>query len=315
MRTSSLARLVVASLGASVVITLGCAEAPAAPSPTPGPRTTFSVHSILPAEGLIAGATVATIAGTGFQSGDTVTVDGNRVDATVLSAYTISITMPAHAAANVDVTVISAISKAQAGVPGGYAYVVTTGPVISELLPNIGSTDGAPVIIRGTGFKPGLTVSVDGIVSTDCPYPHNFSVNSTSIHLCMQAHAAGTMQVIVTNPDGQAASAEFTYAASATFDFNGDWQGWTDGACCFIELPFVMTIRDNVVVSVSCGGSSLTLDPPPIVTNGTFSFTGSGGVWVSGKILSPIYATGWINTTSCPKTAPAGSEWFADRKQ
>ena len=305
MHNSSLARLVVASLGVSVVITLGCVPPPPAPSPA-GTPTQFSVQSIFPAEGLSVGATVAMIAGTGFQSGDTVTVDGSRVDATVLSAYAISITMPAHAAGNVDVTVISAISQARANVPGGYSYVVTTGPVISELLPNVVSTDGAPVTIRGTGFRFGLTVSVDGIVSTD-----QYRADSTRIELFTRGHAAGPVEVIVTNPDGQAGSGKLTFASPGTFDFNGDWQGWADWIA-WIE-PFVMTIRDNMVVSVSCGASSLTLDPPPIVTNGAFSFTGSGGVWVSGKILSPISATGSINTPSCPNNN-YGGEWFAERK-
>ena len=75
--------------------------------------------------------------------------------------------MPAHAAGNVDVTVISALSQARASVPGGYAYVVTTGPVISELLPNIGWTDGGTPIRIRYRFRSGLTVRVDGIVSTD----------------------------------------------------------------------------------------------------------------------------------------------------
>jgi len=264
------------------------------------------VLSISPTEGPIVGATVARIAGTGFQSGDTVTVDGSRVDATVDSAYTISLTMPAHAAGKVDVTVIRALSQAQASVPGGYAYLVTTGPVISELLPNIGSTGGTPITIRGTGFRSGLTVRVDGIVSTDY-----YWADSTRVELFAPGHAAGTVEVIVTNPDGQAGSAEFTYASPATFDFNGDWQGWADWVA-WIE-PFVMTIRDNMVVSVSCGGSSLTLDPPPVVANGAFSFTGSGGVFITGKILSPNFATGSINTASCPNNN-WGGEWSAEKK-
>ena len=142
MRCSSLARVVVASLGVSVVFTLGCGKSPEGPSPGgPSPVVLFGVQSITPSEGSIVAATVATIAGTGFQSGDTVTVDGSRVDATVLSATTISLTMPAHAAGKVNVTVISALSRAQASVPGGYAYFGP--PVINELLPNIGSTGGA----------------------------------------------------------------------------------------------------------------------------------------------------------------------------
>jgi len=302
MRSSSLARVVVASLGVSVVITPGCGWLPGGPSPS----GSFSVLSIFPTQGSTAGATTAWISGTGFRSHATVTVDGSRVEATVVDETTISLAMPAHAEGNVDVAV-SQSPQAQTGVPGGYTYAFVVPPVISELLPNIGSTGGTPITIRGTGFRSGLTVSVDGIVSTDY-----YRVNSTTIQLYTRGHAAGTVEVIVTNPDGQAGSAEFTYASPATFDFNGDWQGWADWVA-WIE-PFVMTIRDNMVVSVSCGGSSLTLDPPPIVTNGAFSFAGSGGVWVSGKILSPISATGSINTPSCPNNN-YGGEWFAEKKQ
>jgi hypothetical protein len=303
MRGGLLERVVVASLGVSVVITLGCDIAPFPTSPTPTPPATFSVLSMFPAEGLIVGGTVTRIAGTGFQSGDTVTVDGSRVDATVDSAYTISLTMPAHAAGKVDVTVIRALSQVQAGVPGGYAYVVTTGPVISELLPNIGSTGGTPITIRGTGFRSGLTVSVDGIVLLS----HSL-FNSTTLEFYAPGHAAGTVEVIVTNPDGQAGRGEFTYASPATFDFNGDWQGRADWFA-FGEAPFVMTIRDNMVVSVSCGASTLTLDPPPVVANGAFSFAGSGGVFIRGKILSPIFAEGAINMASCPD-----AYWSAEKK-
>ena len=68
-----------------------------------------------------------------------------------------------------------------------------------------------------------------------------------------------------------------------------------------------------MVVSVSCGASSLTLDPPPIVTNGAFSFAGSGGVFVTGTILSPNFASGSINTASCPNNN-WGGEWSAEKK-
>ena len=120
MRGGFLERVVMASLGVSVVMTLGCDITPFPTTPSP---TTFSVLAISPPEGPTVLATTATIKGTGFRSGDTVTVDGSRVDATVDSASTISLTMPAHAAGKVDVTVISALSQARASVPGGYSYV------------------------------------------------------------------------------------------------------------------------------------------------------------------------------------------------
>jgi len=290
-----------ASLGVSVVITLGCGTSP---GPRPSPPLSFSVRSIVPTEGSSVGATVASITGTGFESGATVTVDGSRVDATVLSANTISLAMPAHSAGiesgglkTVTVTVINPLSQAQASVPGGYIYVGP--PVISKLLPNIGSTGGgAPVNIIGTGagaMWSVVTLTVDGIVSTfEDGWPYYDAISSS-----MPAHAAGTVEVIVTDRYGRTGSSEFTYASPATFDFNGDWLGsaW-DSVSPFSHLV-VLTIRDNSVVSVSCGNApSLTLDPPPVVANGEFSFAGSGGVSITGKILSPDFASGSINMAS-----------------
>jgi len=292
MRGGSLVRVVIASLSVSVVITLGCDKMKGGPPPSE-----FLSVLISPTAGPSAGATVATIArpgpGRGFQSGAIVTVDGSRVDATVLSANTISLVMPAHAAGTVTVTVTNPLSQAPFSVSGGYRYVGA--PVISELRPNIGSTGGAPIIITGTGMWFDVTVTVDGIVST-----FEYSWDDDAIFLSMPAHAAGPVEVIVTDKYGQAATAVFTYASPATFNFNGDWQGWAEDASLGFAQLVVLTIRDNLVVSASCGSApSLTLDPPPVVADGEFSFAGSGGVSISGKILSPISASGSINMASC----------------
>ena len=299
MRTSSLARVVMASLGVSVVVTLGCVPPPPAPSPaaTPTPIPEPLSVSISPTGGPSAGATVATISrtgpGTGFQSGATVTVDGSRVDATVLSANTISLVMPAHAAGSAKVTVTNPPGQTLFSV--WYSYVPPM--VISELLPNSGSTaGGTPLAILGPNLCClDVTVTVDGIVhEVESGWPEN------SVGLTTPAHAAGPVEVIVTDKYGQAATAVFTYASPATFNFNGDWQGWAEDASLGFAQLVVLTIRDNLVVSASCGSApSLTLDPPPVVADGEFSFAGSGGVSISGKILSPISASGSINMASC----------------
>jgi IPT/TIG domain-containing protein len=316
MRGSSLARVVIASLGVSVVITLGCGKPPSAPSPPP---TRFSVQSISPNEGSSVVATVASITGTGFQSGDTVTVDGSRVDATVLSATTISLAMPAHAAGKVNVTVINPLSQAQASVPTGFLYVGP--PVISELLPNIGSTaGGVPIVIRGTGtgtMGAVVTVTVDGIIVSidDSGWPYY-----EEMWLSMPAHAAGTVEVILTDRWGQAGRGEFTYASPATFDFNGDWEGSAEAFPREWGTRLMLTIRNDIVVSVLClvcrdgicaigSAPSLTLDPPPVVANGEFSYAGSGGS-ITGNILSATYATGSLNLASC-----GSRQWTAQKKR
>jgi hypothetical protein len=318
MRSSALARVVIAALGGSVLITPGCGDPPTEPSPS----ALFSVLSISPTEGPTVLATAVRIAGTGFQSGDTVTVDGNRVEATVLGATTISLAMPAHAAGKVDVTVSRAlpIGTRSLSVPGGYRYSVIPPPVVSELVPNTGSTaGGAPVFIRGTGLGNATTLTVDGILT---PFEPDFFDEGILLHSTMPAHAAGTVEVIVTDRYGRAGRGVFTYAPPATFDFNGDWEGW---ARLHVEVSsdsgarFVLTFRDNMA-SVSCSvcrpgencfnvsTPSLTLDPQPVVTNGEFSLAGDG-ISLTGKVLSPIYATGSISTAAC------GSRyWWASKK-
>ena len=246
-------------------------------------------------------------------------MDGSRVDATVLNATTISLAMPAHAAGKVEVTVsrVSPIAHSLS-VPGGYQFIPP--PVISELVPNIGSTSGGtPVSIKGTGVGWAATVTVGGIAS---PFVVDGWTYDDPIHLeSTPAHTAGTVEVILTDRWGQAARGEFTYASPATFDFNGDWQGLVEHTSSRFTGLLTLTIRDNTVASVSCSvcrdaicaaGSapSLTLDPPPVVANGEFSFAGSGGVSITGRILSATYASGSLNMPSC-----GSRQWTAHRKQ
>ena len=301
MRSGSSARVVIASLGVSAVITLACGS-PSDPSPE-----AFSVRSISPAEGPSDGrAAAAKISGTGFlirgQGGATVTVDGRPVAANPSpDGRTISLVMPAHAIGKVEVTVTAPLSQVQATVPGGYTYVPLPPPVISELQPNIGSTrGGTPVYIRGIGFFRGpLTVRIDGIVT---PVEDASDFEFEYLYLLTPAHAAGPVEVLVTNADGQTASGTFTYASPAVFDFNGDWQGWAQ------TTPVVLTIRDNRVVSVSCGASILTLTPPLVIEEGEFSIEGSGGS-ITANILEPNFAVGTINMGSC-----VGSLLFSRKK-
>jgi len=54
---------------------------------------------------------------------------------------------------------------------------------------------------------------------------------------------------------------------------------------------------------------SLTLDPPSVVANGEFSFAGSGGVSITGKIVSPNSASGSVSMASC-----GNRQWTAEKK-
>lgn len=177
---------------------------------------------------------------------------------------------------------------------------------VAFIFPNTGSTAGGTLLtITGTGFQAGTTVTLDGSAVRNA-----YVRNSTTIHFSSPAHAAGTVDVVVTNPGGQAdtLSGGYTYASPLSFDFNGNWEG-TAGP----ELDTVMrfTVQNNALASVSCGTSgTLTFSPPPSVSNGEFSFFGNDGVGVSGRIVAASDAVGTINIAPCTATV-----WRATRSQ
>ena len=86
------------------------------------PPPARSVTSVSPASGRTSGGTSVTTAGTGFQSGATVTFGGNAaMNVTVVSGTSISATTPPHAAGTVNVTVTNPNGQS-ATLVNGYTY-------------------------------------------------------------------------------------------------------------------------------------------------------------------------------------------------
>jgi len=124
------------------------------------------------------------------------------------------------------------------------------------------------------------------------------------------AHAAGTVDMVVTNPGGLFATltGAYTFAPPGSFDFNGDWVAHA-GAEYETDMRF--TIRNDMLVSVSCAGSAVVIvSPPPQVRNGDFSFVGDDGLAISGTVVSPVNAVGTINVPDVPACR---GEWWADK--
>lgn len=75
-------------------------------------------------------------------------------------------------------------------------------PAIARLSSSGGfTTGGAPVTIAGNGFVAGATVRFGGVAAASVSF-----VDSTTITATTPAHAAGTVDVTVTNPDGTVAT-------------------------------------------------------------------------------------------------------------
>jgi uncharacterized protein (TIGR03437 family) len=290
--------VVIAVLGA------GC-DGGSQPS-APTPATALTVTSIAPSRGSSTGATTVTILGTGFEAGVAVTFSGTPATVVVSSPGVLRATTPAHAAGDVAVVVTNP-GGASATLAQPYSYVQDPPPpsaslALTSLSPDAGSTDGgAEVLLMGSNFQPGARVTFDGV-----PVP--LAYGGTQIMIAHPpAHAAGSVDVVVTNPDGNTARRVFSYASPGSFDFNGDWDAVVSGDA----IVFRFTIRDNALASVTCRTAApIAPTPAPVVGSGGFSFSGADGTSMSGRLVAPSQAIGEINMPVC-----GAISWFASRHE
>lgn len=175
--------------------------------------TSLAVSSVTPNSGPPAGGTSVTVTGSGFASGATVSFGGTAASGvSVVSPTQISATSPAHAAGAVDVSVTNP-DGSQGSLPAGFTYSASSAVNVSSVAPNSGSTSGGTtVVIAGTGFVNGATVSFGSAAASGVSI-----VSATQISATTPAHAAGAVAVTVANPDGShnSLAGAFTYSTSS----------------------------------------------------------------------------------------------------
>jgi glucose/arabinose dehydrogenase len=118
----------------------------------------------------------------------------------VVNSTLITATAPAHTAGAVDVVVINTDTKTGT-LTSGYTYTTAPNPAptVTSINPTTGvTTGGTTVTITGTGFLAGASVSFGGTAATGVAL-----VNSTTISASTPAHAAGAVNVVVTNTDAK----------------------------------------------------------------------------------------------------------------
>jgi hypothetical protein len=159
-----------------------------------------TVTGVSPATGSTSGGTSVTVSGMGFQYYATVTIGGvNATGVTTVNSTTITATTGAHAAGTVDVVVRNpdnqSGSKTNAYTYGAFAPP----PSVTSAYPNFGpAAGGTNVTITGSSFVSGATVTFGGAAAPGVTF-----VNSTTLTLTTPAHATGTVNVVVQNPDSQ----------------------------------------------------------------------------------------------------------------
>lgn len=176
-------------------------------NPAPAP----TVSTVSPTSGPSTGGTVVTVSGSNFVSGATVTFGGSlATNVTVVNASTISATTPPHQAATVDVVVRNGDGQAST-LTGGFTYNPAPAPTVSSVSPGNGPASGnTDVTITGSNFEAGVLVSFGGVRATNVT-----RLSANVLTVVTPAHAAGTVDVVVLNLDGQSATKQngFTYDA------------------------------------------------------------------------------------------------------
>jgi acid phosphatase len=178
---------------------------------TTTPNTAPIISGLSPNSGPAAGGTTVTISGTGFADGATVSFGGTAAsNVNVLGSTTITAVAPAHTSGAVNVVVTNPGGQNATSV-NGYTYSGTPAPTVTTVSPTSGPTaGGTQITITGTGFAAGATVTVGGTAATGV-----IVNNATTISANTPAHAAGTVDVVVTNTGGQSGTKTnaFTYNA------------------------------------------------------------------------------------------------------
>lgn len=235
------------------------------------PAAVPTISSVTPNSGTTAGGTSVTISGTDFVSGATVKFGGtSATNVNVGSSTSITATTPAHGAGAVNVVVTNPDNQS-ATLANGFTYSAPSAPAptVNTITPNSGTTaGGTAVTISGTNFLSGASVRFGGVVATNVTV-----TNTTSITATTPAHAAGTVNVTVTNPDNQSVTltSGFTYNAPPS------------------SAPTVSAVSPGS--GPTAGGTSVTISGTNFVSGASVRFGGTSATNVSVTSSTSMTAT------------------------
>jgi hypothetical protein len=166
----------------------------------------LTLSDVSPAEGPVIGGTVVTLTGTSFQPGATVAFGSEQATAvTVLSSVQINAMLPPESAGTVDVTVTNPDGES---VSLSSAFTYTTAPLVYSVSPITGPvTGGTTVTVTGGGFESGAEVSFGGVAASSVTF-----VSSNELQAVAPASAAGTVSIVVTNPDSETGTLESAFS-------------------------------------------------------------------------------------------------------
>ena len=274
------------------------------PTPPPPPPSGAAVHisSVAPGVGFTAGGIPITLRGLGFAAGATVTLGGSNVTITHLDNNEIHGIIPPRNAGSVDIIVTN--RDGRSATRANFFTYIGTIPAPRVLRGSLGSvsTDGgAPLVVSGHDFFPGTTLTIDGVLVPGRVGSEAEGWTGSFVAVTTPAHAAGRVDIVVTNPDGQSdrVPGGLEYVRPESLDFNGDWYSISGDWDWDQPDTLHFRIENNIVISVACKGKELTYTPQPSVDRGAFAVLLPGGGSLTGRIVGARVAIGTSNIVGC----------------
>ena len=254
-----------------------------------------------PASGPTSGGTMVTLSGTNLDADAAVEFDGYPAEvSSPHGATSMTVTTPPHESGPVDVTVINHDGQV-ATAASKFTYVAA--PEVNEITPMSGPPDGGTrVTITGENFDPDATVDFGG-TPAEVTKPHT----ATSMEVTTPSHAAGRVDVVVTNEDGQSFTAkdQFVYGDPLSITMMAPESGPAAGGAAvtitgtgFDPGASVTFGGTDARVTDRTGSTSITVDTPShaagevpvVVTNGDGQqvTAGTDYLYVAGPTISSM---------------------------
>jgi len=247
-----------------------------------------TITGLSDSNGSTLGGETVIITGTGFESPNVTQVKFGTTDATsftVNSSTQITAVTPPHAAGVVEVTVTNSNGTNDVtGTANNYEFQAPGVPTVTGVSPNTGPTaGGTTVTITGTNF---VGLDPTGDVTFGGTAAAYIVQNSTTIIATAPPHAAGTVQVQVTNPSGSSANTaadDFTYGATAPTVTN-------------VNPPSGPIAGGNLVVITGTGFTGVTgAAGVKFGANNATSYTVNSNTQITA--LAPAGTAGTVNVT------------------
>jgi hypothetical protein len=314
-----------------------------------GPSFTYlpppAVASVTPAHGPSAGATPVVIKGTGFLPGATVQIGSAATSVEVVSETEITAVTAASSPGSHEVVV----SDAHGTSSGGPSFAYEAPPAVAGVTPAEGpSGGGTPVVVKGSGFVPGSTVTIGAATLSV------HVVSSTEITATTAAGTPGADEVVVSNVNGTSSGApSFTYLPPPSVASVSPTEGSTAGGTAVVikgsgfvpgatvqigsEAKSVHVVSPSEITAVtsatpagarevvvtdadgtSSGGPSFTYvvpPPPPIIVTTPFILLPSSGLLGDQTNVPPPGATFGTSGNIAPVSGhvriklPGSSTW------